>query len=186
MNSFYKSSAMALIILMSICSIANAQVDRKTIKQYNTIYSEPEFDSIAKFPGGERALIDFFRINFNSSQHIVNAAKNMDQYFIIDIKIDKTGKIEMVDIFESSLYEANKELRRLCNKMPTWQPAYKNGEAVESWVVLPYAYKIEDRFWEPVYNKSTVYVVENKKGNAVLKSLIITISVAVIFVAGIM
>lgn len=91
-------------------------------------YSSPEF------PGGFEALREFLSRNLVTPHDLDAGEKKMvrARFFV-----DKDGFVSGVEIETSGGKAFDREVIRVCKKMPKWKPAIQNGNPVKVSYVLP-------------------------------------------------
>lgn len=100
----------------------NAKTDFKVEER------EPEF------PGGQEALIRFLRNNLNTPDDLqAGESKTVHIRFIVGAE----GLVSNLEIVQSGGSEFDREVIRVCKKMPRWKPAFQNGSYVAVSYVLP-------------------------------------------------
>lgn len=121
----------------------NVDLDKKVVEVTgtgNTLTagpSQPEFvidERDPAFPGGQIALRQFLSRNLNTPGDLENGEKKIVQ---IRFKVDKDGSVNGFEILISGGSEFDKEVVRVCKKMPRWVPALQNGINVPVNFVLP-------------------------------------------------
>jgi hypothetical protein len=99
---------------------------------------------LPQFPGGPNALNRFIIDNFYIPQELYDYAKevNLNMEFIID----NDGKVIDVKVISCSSpgVGAEREAKRVYNKMPTWSPGQSGGKAVKVRLTQPVKIKIEN------------------------------------------
>ena len=95
-----------------------------------------------EFPGGEDALMRFFERNLNTPDELDGGNKKMVQ---VRFRINKDGVVSSLEIFKSGGEAFDKEVIRVCNKMPRWKPATQNGIQVPVTFVLPVTFIAYDQ-----------------------------------------
>lgn len=103
---------------------------KKPAPEKETIFSRSD----AVFPGGHEALMRFFKRNLNTPGELSEGEKKMVQ---VRFKIDKEGEISSLEIYKSGGELFDKEVIRVCRKMPRWKPAMQNGIKVPVSFVIP-------------------------------------------------
>ena len=95
---------------------------------------------LADFPGGDDALHKFLLANIKYPYNAVESPYTGKVE--VDLKIEKTGEIGNVTILHSPNVAISTEIQRVIKKMPKWQAAIKNNEAVGSTVTVyfPFTY----------------------------------------------
>jgi protein TonB len=87
-----------------------------------------------EFPGGLKALQEFLAKNLVTPEELeVGDKKVVRARFFVD----KDGSVSIVEIDMSGGRLFDKEVIRVCKKMPKWKPAMQNGHAVAISYVLP-------------------------------------------------
>ena len=99
-----------------------------------------EVEVKAKFPGGEAALVQFFKDHIKYPSKA--AKKKIEGLVKLKFLVDKTGKVRDVKVVKSVDKELDKEAVRVCKSLPDFIPASVNGVPVEVWFTLPVEFKI--------------------------------------------
>lgn len=87
-----------------------------------------------QFPGGAEALRRFLSMNLNSPSSLDEGEKKVVQ---IRFQVDPNGAVSTFEIVTSGGDEFDKEVVRVCRKMPRWIPALQNGVHVPVSYMLP-------------------------------------------------
>jgi len=87
-----------------------------------------------QFPGGAEALRRFLAMNLNSPTSLDEGEKKVVQ---IRFQVDPNGSVSTFQIVTSGGDEFDKEVVRVCRKMPRWIPALQNGINVPVSYMLP-------------------------------------------------
>jgi len=87
-----------------------------------------------EFPGGPEALKRFLAHNLNTPDELEAGEKKMVQVRFV---VDKEGNVFIQEIVNSGGNEFDREVIRVCKKMPRWKPAIQNGVNVSVSYVLP-------------------------------------------------
>ena len=87
-----------------------------------------------EFPGGQEALIRFLRNNLYTPEELQVGEKKTVQ---VRFKVDTDGSISSVEIIQSGTALFDKEVIRVCKKMPRWKPAFQNGSNIAVSYMLP-------------------------------------------------
>lgn len=98
---------------------------------------QPAFNAEEKdplFPGGMEALKQFMARNLGSPGALENGEKVLVQVRFV---VDKDGTVSHFEIIKSGGSDFDKEVVRVCRKMPRWIPASQNGINVPVNYVLP-------------------------------------------------
>jgi periplasmic protein TonB len=87
-----------------------------------------------EFPGGKDALKQFLSRNLTTPGDLEDGEKKVVK---IQFKVDKDGSVTTFEIVTSGGSEFDREVVRVCKKMPRWTPAIQNGINVPVSYVLP-------------------------------------------------
>jgi protein TonB len=98
----------------------------------NSVFKPVEMDP--QFPGGAEALRRFLASNLQTPSELEDGEKKT---VLIRFKVDKDGSVNTFEIVTSGGNEFDREVVRVCKKMPRWVPAYQNGVNVPVSYVLP-------------------------------------------------
>ncbi len=99
-------------------------------KQSDFVVQERE----PEFPGGAAALKKFLGNNLSTPDELNAGEKKLVQ---VKFKVDKDGTVTGFEILTSGGTEYDREVVRVCKKMPRWKPAIQNGINVSVNYVLP-------------------------------------------------
>jgi protein TonB len=91
-------------------------------------------NSNPEFPGGQEALMKFLSRNLDTPDELQSGEKKMVR---ARFKVDIDGSVSFVEIIETGGSLFDKEVTRVCKKMPRWKPAIQNGQAVPMSYILP-------------------------------------------------
>lgn len=86
------------------------------------------------FPGGQEALKQFLARNLNTPEDLQSGERKVVK---IKFKVDSDGSVTTFEIITSGGNEFDREVVRVCKKMPRWKPAVQNGTNVPVSYVLP-------------------------------------------------
>ncbi|KAA5536642.1 energy transducer TonB [Taibaiella lutea] len=92
------------------------------------------------FPGGERELRKYLALNLRYP----NAAleNKVEGYVILCFKINVEGKVEDIKVLKGLGSGCDEEAIRVARKMPHWEPAHKDGKAIEVVYYLPIDFEL--------------------------------------------
>jgi len=94
----------------------------------------PKPSSAPEYPGGMEALRKFLGNNLRTPDELqAGETKVVRAKFMVA----KDGTISTIEIVASGGNEYDKEVMRVCRKMPRWKPAIQNGEPATMSYVLP-------------------------------------------------
>ncbi|NOT49677.1 MAG: TonB family protein [Chitinophagaceae bacterium] len=87
-----------------------------------------------EFPGGAEALKRFLASNLRAPSDLEEGEKKT---VLIRFKVDKDGSVNTFEIVTSAGGEFDREVVRVCKRMPKWTPALQNGINVPVSYMLP-------------------------------------------------
>ena len=87
-----------------------------------------------EFPGGPEALRKFLASNLNTPEDLEVGDKKMVQ---IRFWVGTDGIVANLEIMNSGGLAFDREVTRVCKKMPRWKPAIQNGVTVAVSYILP-------------------------------------------------
>jgi periplasmic protein TonB len=97
-----------------------------------------------QFPGGFEALRKFlYRHLATPDQLGIEAGEK--KTVIARFVVDEDGSVSVIEILESAGDRFDKEVMRVCKKMPKWKPAIQNGKPVSASYVLPVIFVSEEQ-----------------------------------------
>lgn len=90
--------------------------------------------SLPEFPGGFKALQEYLSRNLATPDNLETGEKKIVRARFL---VDKDGSVSSVEINVSGGSFFDREVIRVCKKMPRWKPAIQNGVAVAMSYILP-------------------------------------------------
>jgi protein TonB len=87
-----------------------------------------------EFPGGKDALIRFLKLNLVTPEELQAGEKRTVE---IRFKVGVDGLVTELEIFKSGGTTFDREVIRVCKKMPRWKPAIQNGGNIAVTYLLP-------------------------------------------------
>ena len=98
-------------------------------------------EQMPQFPGGEAALMKYFRSHIN---YPPMAAENEIQgRVVVRFIVSETGKVSDVTVIQSMDRYLDREVVRVCKSLPKFTPGRQNGQAVSVWYTLPVTFKLQ-------------------------------------------
>lgn len=88
----------------------------------------------AEFPGGPEALNKYLAKNLRTPGELAEGEKKEVK---IRFRVDADGNVNGFEIVSSGGSEFDKEVLRVCRKMPRWTPAFQNGINVPVNYMIP-------------------------------------------------
>lgn len=105
----------------------------------NTIYSSGV--TKAQFPGGESALLRYINSHVKYPQDAIN--ENAQGTVYVKFVVTKTGEIGQVNITRGVHHALDAEAKRVCQSLPRFTPAVKDGKNVNCWYEVPIKFKLQ-------------------------------------------
>lgn len=92
--------------------------------------------SAPEFPGGIEALKKYLSRNLSAPDDL---GMESGQKIMVKVRfvVGKDGAVSIIEVIETGGNIFDKEVVRVCKKMPKWKPAIQNGEPVTASYVLP-------------------------------------------------
>jgi len=106
------------------------------------IYSTLSVDVKPEFPGGENALIDFYRKNVKYPGSAIKKNKTGTVY--ISFIIDRNGAVTEIVVLRGVMGERSleEEAVRVTGLLPQWTPGKQHGQAVQVMVTIPVNFQL--------------------------------------------
>lgn len=101
----------------------------------------PEIVVPPSFPGGEQALLQF--ISSNIRYPPLAREHNVQGVVALTFVVEKTGKIDDIQIIKDLPYECGAEAARVVATMPDWQPGRDDNGPVRVRFTLPIRFRLE-------------------------------------------
>lgn len=146
--------ALALPILALLLMMAYAcknKQDSGTVQEPSAIVNKTaevkdkpltSVEQMPLFPGGEEALIKFFRDNIHYPTSA--ALAKTEGRVIIRFVVRKTGNVTDVEVLRSLDPACDKEAVRIVKMMPKWIPGKQSGQNVSTYFVVPIVFKLQE------------------------------------------
>ena len=96
-------------------------------------------ESVPRFPGGEVALMRYFHANFKYPPELAETC--FQGRVVVTFLVDKTGRVAEVKVLRSIHELLDREVVRVCESLPRFEPARKDGEPIDFWYTLPISFK---------------------------------------------
>ena len=111
-----------------------------------------------QFPGGDEACQEFIRRNIRYSDEMIK--KGIKGRVVVGFKVEKDGSLSNLRIKKSSDARLNDEALRVVRSMPKWEPAQKDGEAIETDFNLPVMFQLNSPVF---YIADSVYLYPDER-----------------------
>lgn len=108
------------------------------------IYAENEVDSKAEFPGGQQAWWNHLAQHANGNVGVDNGAPGGKYVVEARFVVTAQGELKGIKPHTKHGYGMEAELVKVLRKSPKWIPAKVKGQPVDSYVVMPFTFMIED------------------------------------------
>lgn len=129
------SPASSSVAMMSSDNPASQLSDTTQVYQLFGQISE----SVPRFPGGEGALMRYFHANFKYPPELAETC--FQGRVVVTFLVDKTGRVAEVKVLRSIHELLDREVVRVCESLPRFEPARKDGEPIDFWYTLPISFK---------------------------------------------
>ena len=96
-------------------------------------------ESVPQFPGGDAALMRYLGANLKYPPELAETC--FQGRVVVSFLIDKTGRVAEVKVLRSIHELLDREVVRVCESLPRFTPAQKDGEAIDFWYTLPISFK---------------------------------------------
>lgn len=96
-------------------------------------------EKMPSFPGGEKKLMEYIEKNLKAPQHKEN--KRINRIVYATFVVDTSGSIKNAKITRGLDEECDREVLRVINSMPKWEPGTQNGVKVQVEYNLPFKFK---------------------------------------------
>ena len=154
---FKISIALLLLFTFSFTTKAQNQVMAPT---QDSVYSI--VDSMPKFPGGEKALMNYV---YRNTRYPAEAYKKKQEgKVILQFVINKQGLVENAKVARGVSPALDKVALRVVNSFPAWIPGIQNELNVAVSMTLPIAFKyvaIDSTNWD--INEKTLVIIDDVK-----------------------
>lgn len=94
------------------------------------------------FPGGEAEMYAF--ISRNLKYPVIDQENGIQGRVTVRFVVDKTGKIDKVEILKGVSVNCDREAMRVVKAMPNWIPGKNNGEPVNVYFTLPIVFQLRN------------------------------------------
>jgi len=108
----------------------------------DSIFHSPYVDTIARFPGGQKAMLTYFTKKQNGRDTLRNSAalKHPDKAFV-RVVVEKNGTLSDIKVMRGIDPESDKEVVAFVKAMPRWKPAWRHRKKVRSYFIFPVKYR---------------------------------------------
>lgn len=130
---------MKYLVLLLIMFLTNHKLLAQAEMNADSIYTK--VDMMPKMGKKDNALMKFIGKNLHYPKYA--REHNEEGKVILRLTISKTGEISDVIVVQSVSPSLDREAIRVVKLMPAWNPAYVNGEPVNSYYTLPLVFKLQ-------------------------------------------
>lgn len=126
-------------------------IDIAELDKHKVIMEEPKKDDniihhhvaqMPMYPGGEAELYRY--ISDNLKYPVIDQENGIQGRVTLRFVVDKTGKIDKVEIVKGVSVNCDKEAVRVVKSMPNWVPGKNNGEPVNVYFTLPIVFRLKN------------------------------------------
>lgn len=129
--------AVALLAAMPQRVLANGASHAAACAVTDDVFEDPE--SMAQFPGGQAALMEFIQKNVRYPREALRSDVG-NKRVIVQFVIEKDGTVTEPRVVRSAGEAFDAEALRLCGLLPKFTPARMYGKAVRQQFTLPIAF----------------------------------------------
>jgi TonB family protein len=97
-------------------------------------------EKMPQFPGGDKALMDFFSRNLRYPASAVE--KKIQGRVTLRFVVNKTGNIENIEVIRGLNEACDAEAVRVIKLMPKWIPGVQKGKNVSVYFTIPILFKL--------------------------------------------
>lgn len=97
-------------------------------------------DKMPTFPGGDAGIIQFISSNLQYPKDAWE--KCVQGTVIVQFVVTETGAVDEIKVAHSVDPALDKEAVRVCQLLPKFEPAMKDGKPVAIWYSLPFNFKV--------------------------------------------
>ena len=115
-------------------------VAKDTIKSNENEKLYITYEQNPRFPGGDKALLDFINKNLKYPESAIKA--EIQGKVMLRFVVTKTGEVEKVQIIRSLQPDCDKEAIRVVKTLPKFIPGTYSGKPVDVWYNLPVTFKL--------------------------------------------
>lgn len=108
----------------------------------NTATISDLYEISPRFPGGDKALLDFIKNNMHYPE--LAKEKRLEGRVVVGFYVETDGSITNLSILKSVDSLLDEEALRIAKKMPKWEPGQLGGEIVRMKCSLPVTFRCED------------------------------------------
>ncbi|MBN2891831.1 MAG: TonB family protein [Bacteroidales bacterium] len=148
MNQKKSNSVAKLKVLLAIPVIAVSlflfSFNSSQVASSNNLPNPTEIkDTMPVFPGGEAAIRQYIADNVVYPKEAVE--KNYQDNVYVSYTINKVGKVVNVEVLKGKYEILNNEAIRVVSSLPDYEPAMKDGKAIEVTMTVPINFKLSDK-----------------------------------------
>ena len=97
------------------------------------------YESVPQFLGGDAALMRYLGANIKYPPELADSC--FQGRVVVTFLIDKTGRVAEVKVLRSIHELLDREVVRVCESLPRFEPARRDGEPIDFWYTLPVSFK---------------------------------------------
>lgn len=109
-------------------------------EEINTPFDQWAVQIMAKFPGGEEAMMKWIYSQIQYPRECVD--NGVEGKVVVKFTISKFGKVQDIEIIQSAHPELDKEVVRVLKQMPEFSPAIQNQQLVPVYMYWPIMFKL--------------------------------------------
>jgi len=97
-------------------------------------------DEMPEYPGGEKALADYFKANIKYPKEAL--AGKLEGKVIVRFIVTKEGKSEAISVIKGLNPAIDAEAIRVIGLLKNWKPGKLDGKAVNTWEMIPVTFEL--------------------------------------------
>ena len=97
------------------------------------------YESVPQFPGGDAALMRYLGANIKYPPELADSC--FQGRVVVNFLIDKAGQVAEVKVAPPAHELIEREVVRVCESLPRFEPARRDGEPIDFWYTLPISFK---------------------------------------------
>ena len=109
-------------------------------RQEEAVDSSAIFDKYPMYPGGLSGLLN--HVSKNVNYPLKASFKGLQGRVILKFSVEKDGTAKVIEITQSASPELDAAAIRAVKKLELFEPAYKDGEPIEFYFLLPVVFRL--------------------------------------------
>ena len=104
-----------------------------------------DVQSVPQFPGGDKAMMDYFVQNIKYPENIKNDTQVSSKVIAYRFVVEKDGSVSNIEVLNGAGFDERlvAEGVRAIGAMPKWAPGMKDGALARVYFTLPIRFKLK-------------------------------------------